>query len=233
MATIPFIWLGARRSRKVPIGSKGRLLDVAASRGLPVPNGGILLDELYQLLRAERVIVQQDGRIITPDPAWLHETLYTDIHFPRLDKAAAVRAAFATQQGDDPGAALFPGVLHVNVGDAPAMSAALCAVWSAALAHGGALRRDVLVMEMVAAQCAGTAVTHPAQKTDTVTLSDGGAMILPRLRRWQRPSTDLPPFAQRLQQLLRGTRRTFGPGDWQISWADDGLVCWLIQIAKI
>jgi hypothetical protein len=35
---------------------------------------------------------------------------------------------------------------------------------------------------------------------------------------------------QRLQQLLRGVRRTFGQGNWQIDWLDDGRICWLIQI---
>lgn len=231
MATIPFIWLGSRRSRKHPIGSKGRLLDVARSRGLPVPNGGILLDDLYRLLLAEQVIERRNGRISTPDSTWLHETLLAGIHFPRLDKPTAVRAAFATPDGDDAGlVALCPAQLHVDFADAQATSAALCAVWSAALAHEQDLRRDVLVMEMVTAQMTGTAVTHATNKTDTAAPANEDVLDLPRLRNWQRPAADLPPFAQRLQQLLRGVRRTFGPSNREISWVDDGQICWLIRI---
>ncbi|MCA9970413.1 MAG: hypothetical protein KC425_09375, partial [Anaerolineales bacterium] len=76
MPMLPFIWLGARRTRKYPVAAPARLLDTAASRGLPVPAGGILLHEFYALLLREGVLLAENGRLHTPDPAWLHETLF-------------------------------------------------------------------------------------------------------------------------------------------------------------
>ena len=56
------------------------------------------------------------------------------------------------------------------------------------------------------------------------------SFVIDRLRAFQRTSGEMPPFARRLQKLLRGVRRTFGRGDWCIEWADDGEICWLVQV---
>jgi pyruvate,water dikinase len=89
-------------------------------------------------------------------------------------------------------------------------------------------------MEMVTAELAGTALTGPgvAGARVTVTMSPTGkqSLVLPPLGTWQRPSPHLPAYAQRLQQLLRGLRRTFGQGDWGVAWADDGRICWMLQV---
>lgn len=246
MSKTPFIWLGSRRSRKYPLGNKGRLLDVAASRGLPVPNGGILLHELYMLLLQEGVIHQEGEWIVCPDPEWLYEVFFTEVRFPRLNKPTAVRSAFAAEdRTNESMAGYFRSRLHVNLNDPQALSAALCDVWSSALRYGGTFRRDVLIMEMVAAQVAGVAFAQQAYQDDLVNFSSGTAdrlvsgqvagetLTLTRLEGWERPSPDLPPFGQRLQQLLRGVRRTFGAGDWDVEWADDGQVCWLVQVRPI
>lgn len=220
MAVTPFIWLGAKRTRKHPVSDKGKLLDIAASRGLPVPNGGILLHELYQLLLTEGVIVLHEQRVTVADPTWLHETLHTGARFPRLGKPVAVRAAFA------PGSEHVPARLDVDFDNPQALSNSLCAIWSAA---APAARRDVLVMEMVTRQVAGTAVTDPTQPHDAI--HSEHTFTIPQLTGWQRPTASLPSYAQRLQQLLRGVRRTFGPtAPWRIEWVDDGAICWLVQI---
>ena len=70
---------------------------------------------------------------------------------------------------------------------------------------------------------------------DEITLRSGdetSLSTLPRLTGWQTPDPDLPPFARRVQMLLRGARRTFGPGMWQIEWIDDGQICYLVTAAK-
>jgi hypothetical protein len=33
--------------------------------------------------------------------------------------------------------------------------------------------------------------------------------------------------------LLGGVRRTFGRGDWSIKWADDGRICWLLEVTPL
>lgn len=244
MVKTAFIWLGSRRTRKHPISHQGRWLDIATSRGLPVPNGAILLHELYQLLMDEGVIQQEGHNVTVPDPAWLFETLYESVRFPRLDRVVAIRPAFSRleQPGLD-AEGEFASRLGVDMLDALAVSAGLSAVWSSALAMslaGESLRYDVVVMEMVAVQRAGSARMVLPEQQDRVQVSgelpEGEKeLLLPWLGRWQRPLPHVPPFAQRLQQLLRGVRRTFGQSasggrNWVVEWADDGQVCWLLNI---
>lgn len=239
MALETFIWLGSKRSRKHPIGDKGKLLDIAASRGLPVPSGGILLHELYQLLRDADVLSQQGQRVTAREPNWLYETFYEEIRFPRLEKPVAVRAAFAstgmTAANSHSHHTAVPQ-LNVNFLNPTALSNSLCAVWSGALRQPGGARQDVLVMEMALRQVTGTAVTYATHAHDSAYFqreTSAAALEMPKLSGWKRPSPDLPPFAQRLQQLLRGVRRTFGPTNWQIEWVDDGKICWLLQVTSV
>ncbi len=241
MAKTVFVWLGSRRTRKHPIGGKGRLLDVAASRGLPVPNGGILLHELYQLLLVEGVIREQGRAVQVPDPVWLHETLFAGVRFPRLNKLVAIRPAYslvAPPAGEANGD--FTCSLRIDMSDPHALSAGLGTVWSSALAWEEPLRCDALIMEMVAVQMAGKVFMSQAEAQDGVVLAGetGASLVLPWLARWQRPLPDVPPFAQRLQQLLRGVRHTFGQRassgeNWVVDWADDGRVCWLLRLRAV
>lgn len=224
---IPFVWLGSKRAAKRGVGEKGALLDRAARARLPVPNGGILLHDFYELL-LEAGIARADGARVAVDHATeLYEALYTAVRFPRLSHETAVRAAFSTPDGAALSSALR---LHVDPEDAAALTAALCAVWSGAT--DAAVRRDVIIQEMVQTAVSGTAVSRADAVTDEATATQGmaAALALPRLSRWERPLADLPPYAQRLQMLLRGVRHTFGHDDWRISWADDGRICWLLQL---
>jgi hypothetical protein len=217
----PFIWLGSGRAKKRAVGKKGRWLDQAAKSGLPVPAGAILLDEFYQLLLVEGVIGLENGRIRTTNPTWLHQTLYESVRFPRLDNLVAVRAAAA---------AVTDPQMNVNFNNPDQLAHALCAVWSSFADQ----RRDVLVMEMIAGAAAGTAVTNTNQDSDTLYNNNiPEPAALPQLGRWKRPDLSLPPHQQRLQMLLRGVRRTFGQGQWQIDWVDDGRICWLLQVQSL
>ncbi|MCA9999685.1 MAG: hypothetical protein KDE56_28175, partial [Anaerolineales bacterium] len=112
------------------------------------------------------------------------------------------------------------------------LARALTAVWQT-LPQTSAVRRDVVIMQMVAAQTGGVAFSTAGEATDRaeVTLGESESLVLPQLGWGKRPLTTLPPFAQRLQQLLRGVRRALGDGNWEIAWLDDGRDCWLVQVA--
>jgi pyruvate,water dikinase len=216
----PFVWLGSGRAKKWNVGDKARLLDQAAKAGLPVPAGGILLDEFFQLVLAEGVVVAEDGRFSAPDPDWLAETLFDGIHFPRLDKPTAV---YAVSSSASP-------CLDIDLNDPAQLADALCSLWSQPAPTD---RRDLLIMEMVTVSERGSARNEPTEAQDIIQVDaapPSSPLYLPHLRGWQRPNPSLPPYAQRLQRLLRGVRRTFGLAKWEITWADDGRICWLLQI---
>lgn len=231
----PFVWLGSKRAAKRGVGEKGALLDQAARARLPVPNGGILLHEFYELLLEAGIVRVDDARVVIDHPAELYEALYTAVRFPRLSTETAVRAAFSTPDGLPPSC---PPQLHVNADDAAMITTALCAVWQTAQPYLE-VRRDVIIQEMVAAQTAGMALSRQAVADDQVTLlrrsgvdRETAAMLLPKLRLFAVPDGEAPLFAQRLQMLLRGVRRTLEESDWVIEWVDDGEICWLVQVRQ-
>ncbi|MBK8987315.1 MAG: hypothetical protein IPM39_14770 [Chloroflexi bacterium] len=232
MNKTPFLWLGANRARKWPVGDKVRLLDHAAQASLPVPPGAVLLDELFGLLLDAGVIAVQNGLVTAVDADWLHETFYESARFPRLDTPMIMRAAFSLDGADQPGDPLYAPQRAIHLTDPAQLAAGLQRVWSLAGAPTH-LRRDVLVMKMVAAEMLGTAVTA-LHSQDHITYHPPDAapesLDLAQLGRFARPDPGLPPFAQRLQMLLRGARRSFPTATWQIDWLDDGRVCWLIQV---
>lgn len=226
MTHLHFVWLGSKRAQKNGVAEKGWRLDMAMRAGLPVPHGGILLDDFYWLAVEEEVVTVAEGHLHIPAPAALHDLLYTAVRFPQLDKPCAVRPLFA------PAVIGLPPCLNIPVTDAASLAAALGALWVAAAAAGEAARHDILIQEMVTTKTVGTAVTSPDGGHDIVTTGDD-SYPLPQLGLWQRPESRVPPHAQRLQKLLRGLRRTFGQGGWQVAWADDGRVCWLLQLHAV
>ncbi|RIK23303.1 MAG: hypothetical protein DCC51_03985 [Anaerolineae bacterium] len=78
----------------------------------------------------------------------------------------------------------------------------------------------------------GTAISLQEAGEDEVIPSapEDKGMFLSRSSRQHSAEYMLPDYARRLRLLLRGTRRTFGKGDWRIDWLDDGRICYLIQI---
>jgi len=234
MQQSPFIWLGSGRARKRGVDRKGRLLDEAARADLPVPSGGILLDEFYRICLAEGLAELSGDVVVVADPVWLHDVLYQDVRFPRLNKAVAVRSAMAMPL--DNAHSDNVARLGIDSNDPVQMAKAVKEVWTAMNRGEADAARDILIMEMVTIQMEGTALSVSEGLDDriTVTKSVPGAepanFVIDRLRAFQRTSGDMPPFARRLQKLLRGVRRTFGRGDWRIEWADDGEICWLLQV---
>ena len=234
MRQSPFIWLGSGRTRKRQVARKGSLLDQATRSGLPVPSGGILLDDFYRICLSEGVVEMVDGAVVVPDPVWLHEVLYRDVRFPRLGKTVAVRSAMAIRSAEDPPIGMAR--LNIDFNDPAQMAMALMEVWSALVRLSDEQPPDLLVMEMIMIQTAGEAMSASDKSKDQVDLTVGpdsilsGSFALDKIGTFRRTSADLPPFARRLQKLLRGVRRSFGKGEWRVDWADDGKICWLLQI---
>ncbi len=155
MRQSPFIWLGSGRTRRRNVARKGSLLDQAARSGLPVPRGGILLDDFYRICLANGLVKEVGGAVAIPDPQWLHEVLYDEVRFPRLEKAVAVRSASAVPAAEGHHSSLAR--LNIDFNDPIQLADALSEVWSAMKHLHDQPPLDVLVMEMVVMQTAGGA----------------------------------------------------------------------------
>jgi hypothetical protein len=233
MKKTPFVWLGANRARKWPVGQKALLLDKATSAGLPVPNGAILLDELFQIFIEEGSLVVTETAVSVTDPDWLFESFYQGIRFPRIDQPAAMRSAFSVlDNSQQPIQSIAK--LDVDLNDPNELAAALSSVWSVSSLPKQPFRRDVLVMEMVGGtdMVEGTAVIVNDTATDQISTQEGSLEIPQLTGFFPRTDSSLPPYAQRLQKLLRGIRRTFGEGSWQVDWLDDGEICWVTKVVE-
>jgi rifampicin phosphotransferase len=239
MKKLPFAWLGSKRAQKQGAGDKASLLDLGRRLGLPVPEGVVLLHRLYALLLEAGVIVKENGRIHCPDPVWLKQVLTADVRLPLLSGPMVVRAAFATP--DSRSAAAIAPQLDVNFDDSQAVADALCDLWTAVSEQPDTFRRDLIIQKPVSIRNEGVLFSDPAYQDDLVCSGqyslfsdqysgDGEQVLLPQLRRGEQAEAGIPPFGQRLQMLLRGVRHTFGQGAWRVEWADDGQICWLLQI---
>ena len=227
-----FIWLGSGRARRRAVGPPARQLDQAAQAGLPVPAGAVLLDEFFRLA-LDTGLAQANGRTVAiPDPELWHNTLFHSVRLPRFRRPVAVYAVAVATTGDETAAGAPPVACRdVDFANPPAAARALEAVWSAA-PPGDTARRDALIIEMVPAQVTGAATTTDADD-DWVAPAGAAPFALPQLRGRRGPDADRPPYVRRLQQLLRGVRRTFGSGAWRIEWADDGHICWLVLVSAV
>lgn len=221
------------------IGNKATLLDKAARAGLPVPRGVIVPDEEYRWALENSVVAENNT---VPDPA----RLVAALEIPGFDRPVAVRSAFSAE--DTAGESLagsFESRLFVAPDNPEELAGALAAVWESAEKYCGELRRDVLILEMVEAEQAGVAFTEREFEDDRINHVPGTAemmvagetggtsLSLPKLRPWEEPDEEEPPFAPRLRRLLRDVRREFGAGDWDVEWADDGGRCWLLQLRPV
>jgi cation transport regulator ChaB len=225
----PFIWLGAGRAGKRGVGRYGLLMDKVARAQLPVPEGAILLDDLFRIYLNEGIVELAGDRVVVPDPVWLFEVLYRDVRFPHLHAPVDVRAL----PGDEAfaGADMPVTLSGVDSEDAQQLAGALSQAWTI-YGDQGERRRDVLVTKTVAVNARGQAISREDELEDETVVAerDTAVLHLPRLRSMQRPSAELPPHLGRLQMLLRGLRRSLGKGDWTVEWADDGEICWLLQV---
>jgi rifampicin phosphotransferase len=249
MKKLPFAWLGSKRAAKQGAGDKAGLLDMGRRLGLPVPAGVVLLHRVYDLLLEAGVIVKENGRsdqlrasrIHCPDPQWLIQVLHQDVRLPPLRGEMIVRAAFTADDGE-PFVPVAP-IHNVDFGQPQLVADVLCGLWTAVADQPDTCRRDLIIQEQVSIRNEGVVFSDPAYQDDLVLVigewysvignryaGDGGQWLLPQLRGGERAGADLPDVARRLQMLLRGVRRAFGRGSWRVEWADDGKICWLLQV---
>lgn len=182
-----------------------RLLSAARKSGLPVPDSFLLPDEAYQAALQHGLIHRQtDHTLACPEP----EALAAFLHLPTLPQSLNIRLPFAKPLATD----------------SQQIGRALCEIWASE-----AERRDVLVMPKIETQHTGTAFTETDFENDYMIESIG--QEIPRWRFWERAAENT--FITRLQKLLRRIRRVFGAKNWEIEWADDGRICWLMQIRSM
>jgi rifampicin phosphotransferase len=247
--------LGSGAAGRRGVGNKGKLLDQAARAGLPVPRGVIVLDTVADLAVLHGAAEQIGGRLQVVDPPRLVSLL----QLPPLVSPVAVRSAFKSEDTEISSlAGYFRTVLNVDLSDAGALGRAIEIVWDSAknpdptdtgsfVPDQPRIRRDIIIMEMVTAERSGVAFTEREYEDDLVNYTSGTAegllggteagesLNLPKLRGWEKAAQprNLPSWAARLQALLRDVRRWIGNRDWDIEWADDGKICWLVQLRPI
>ncbi len=215
-----FLRIGSRSStfRRLGVGDKARLLNETIKVGLPVPASILLLDGAWDGLTADG-IVEVNGADVTVHSA---DEFMARFALNGVRKNVAVRSVFSSDSAPP------KTILDVSPNTNQLIEAVIT-VWQAG--RGYETRRDILIMEMVKTQQQGTVLSHAEASFDTV--SDG--LKLPKLTRWQR-SAQSAGWQRRLHLLLRGVRRTLSleeVQDWEVTWADDGKVCWLLQIRPI
>lgn len=214
------IALGSGQATSLGIASKAATLDHAHAAGLPVPGGFIVPDGVA----APVLDAPSTNAPSTNAAAW-------------PDRSFAVRSAFGAEDGAESSmAGWFTSRLGVPASE---LAAAVDDVRDSAERRAGSFRRDVLVMEMVDARHAGVAFSEPGTYDDVANVAEGLAdalvsgevegerVLLPRLE--AAPSG----WPSRLRTLLGDVRSVFGDAPWDIEWADDGTVCWLVQIRPI
>jgi rifampicin phosphotransferase len=222
-----FVVIGGNDSRAGDAAPKAAMLHRAALAGVAIPRGVVIPDASFD--------------------AWCAD----GYRLPRELQAEmlVVRSAFATEDAARVSqAGAFASVMRVPGNDRSAIAAAV----SQARASGEstAPQRDLLLMQLVNAKHAGVAFTEREHEDDLVNMVPGTAEALltgtvsgqtleiPRCRRGETPDVLLPPWAQRLQQVLQLVRELssvnrWGSGDWDVEWADDGSVCWVVQLRPV
>ena len=219
--------LGGHDSRAADAGPKAAMLHRAALAGVTIPFGIVVPDASYDAWCA-------DGY---PMPAELQTA------------TVVVRSSFAIEDSRrESHAGTFLSVLRVPGNSTPAIADASARVRASGEAL--AVRRDLIVMRLVDAKHAGVAFTEREHEDDLVNLVNGTAeellagrvtgqtLDIPRCRRGEPTDPLLQSWAQRLQRVLQLVRELdgvnrWGSGDWDVEWADDGAVCWVVQLRPV
>jgi len=221
------IVLGGDDNQASHAAPKAAMLHRAALAGVTIPFGIVVQDEEFGAWAAAGY----------PLPAELRQS------------TLVIRSAFSTEDSlRESNAGMFVSVLRVAGDNRDAIAAAALRVRRSG--EGSAARRDVLVMRLVDARHAGVAFTEREHEDDLVNMVAGTAegllagtvsgqtVEVPRCRRGEPVDVLLPPWAQRLQRVLQLIRELakvnrWGSGDWDVEWADDGTVCWVVQLRPV
>lgn len=231
-----FIWLGSGRARRRHVGPEGQWLDQAARAGLPVAPGAILLDELFHLCLEKGLAGRRDDQVIIPDPELLHNTLFYSVRLPRFERPVVVRPIIPDAAGPDAASAVQRRAINTDL--TGELASGVAAAWTAISSLISVTRHDVLLMETLSGEHRGKAHMMSTGHDDRVIApaeneAAGPVTTLRRLPGRQPADETLPPFARRLQMLLRGVRRTLGEEERMVEWVDDGRICYLTRISAL
>lgn len=245
MAQSPFLLKnGSGQAVRRGLADKIVILDRARRRGIAVPNALVLLDDAWRFAQHQELIITRDGILSARNVDEFLQALGIFHGLSELAPRVAVRPLFVRDSEHEIRQPTMISKLRVDRRDPHALVTAICAEWAAALPLAANVRRDVLIMSMIDAQHAGMAVSEPAFEDDLVNFVAGSgeqlarghvagiSLSLPRIMRSEPANASLP-FAQRLQQLLRQIRTVFGDQPWELEWADDGNVCYLIHLRPV
>jgi rifampicin phosphotransferase len=238
MTTPLLVHLGSGEVSRLGVGNKAALIDRCRAAGISVPQGFVILDGPS--------VGQFDDTATTANTTANTATASAAevrLAARNLREPLAVRSAFSAEDGSGTAlAGMFSSVLHVTHN---AVEHAIGTVRSSGDAFASAhtssdapFRRDILVMEQVAAQHAGVAFSEPGWLSDIVNVTDGLADRLvsgdvegERIE-LSRFSTETG-WQGRLIELLTAVRHELGDHPWDLEWADDGMTCWLVQVRPI
>ncbi|MDC1123014.1 PEP/pyruvate-binding domain-containing protein [Nitrospinaceae bacterium] len=215
---------------------KAKGLDLAVYKNLFVPQGYLIPHEILSIFKTNKV----ERNILT-----------TEIQTLFKKPSIAIRSAFSIEDHKDNSfAGVFDTVLSVDKNDPEEIINGLTKVLKSSRTYKNKSRLDILVMEMVNAKYSGVAFTESQYEDDQINWTEGLAaklvsgqisgekVIIPKLKncdffvKKSNITNDLP-FYSRLQLLLKKIRSIFGNNEWDIEWADDGTICWLLQIRPI
>ena len=213
-----YIWLGSRRARRKGANAAAVQLDLARNARLPVPAGIVLLDEAWHFARRQEWLAINGSHVQFKAPDFARELIMA----ASFDRPVRVTPSRLPLQ---PNLTAY----HHAVAEPDDFATAVAATWSQMLSfeREAGDRLDLLVTEAVAATRRGTAASAASYAADLVWEEpDFTVQSLPQLDPGGEPHQE--PAYRRLQQLLRGVRRSLGNENWLIEWGDDGNICWLL-----
>ena len=230
------IKLGSGNINHPKYGFKAKGLDLAAYKNILVPKGYLIPHELLSIFESNNVE---------------RNILITKIQNLFNKSSIAIRSAFSVEdQKENSFAGVFDTVLCVDKNEPEEIINGLNTVFKSSKTYKNKSRQDILIMEMVKAKYSGVAFTESQYEDDQINWTEGIAsklvsgeisgekVTIPKLKNCDifvnKPNiaNDLP-FYNRLQVLLKKIRSIFGEKEWDIEWADDGTICWLLQIRPI
>ena len=230
------IKVGSGNINNSKYGFKAKGLDYAACKNIFVPRGYVLPHEIWAGIKHNK---EEKKKLITE--------IQTSLTKPSI----AIRSAFSAEdQQDNSLAGVFETVLSIDRNKPGQIINGLDKVGRSALNYKDKSRQDILIMEMVEAKYSGVAFTESEYEDDQINWTEGIAsklvsgeitgkqVTIPKLKSYDflvKKSTNIKdlPFYNRLQILLKEIRAIFGEKEWDIEWADDGNICWLLQIRPI
>ena len=234
--SINILQIGSGNIQSEKFSFKAKGLDLAAKKNIFVPKAYLLPHEILNQFESS---------------SFQNSSLIRQIQDLPIRNSFSIRSAFAVEdQKESSLAGMFETVVSVDKKNPEQIIDAIKKVLESSKRVRGGFRKDILIMEMVAAKFSGIAFTESEYQDDWINWTRGlgpklvsgevsGEVIsIPKSRNWdfmqtQNQFSEMPQFYSRLQRLLKNVRTVFSEKEWDIEWADDGNKCWLLQVRPI